>query len=191
MKEANKQSQSRIKVPYTRIEPLGDRLKKAAKEHGYSGWLGKFRFAFNMAARFYFIVIAFLMPYSGPRIVLHRLRGVKIGKNVMIGFNVTIDNIYPELVSIGDGSSLAGNNLILAHSKPLEYHKGLFDSYVAPVVIGRNVWVTVGVIILAGVTIGDGSIITAGSVVTKNIPPHSLAAGNPAKVIKRLDVGEA
>jgi acetyltransferase-like isoleucine patch superfamily enzyme len=59
-------------------------------------------------------------------------------------------------------------------------------AYVAPVVIKKNAWVTVGVTILAGVTIGEGSIIEANSVVTKDIPPRCLAAGNPAKVIKEL-----
>ena len=114
----------------------------------------------------------------------------RIGKDVLIGFNVTIDNIYPKLITIEDGVSLAGNNLILAHSKPLGYHKNVVDSYVAPVVIKKNAWLTAGVIVLAGVTVGEGSIIAASSVVTDDIPPRCLAAGNPAKVIKKLDVGD-
>jgi acetyltransferase-like isoleucine patch superfamily enzyme len=51
-------------------------------------------------------------------------------------------------------------------------------------VIGNDVWIGVGTIILPGVTIGDGAIIGAGSIVTKNIPPYAIAAGNPAKIIK-------
>ena len=122
--------------------------------------------------------------------MLHRARGVKIGRGVLIGFNVTIDNIYPDLVTIHDGVSLAGNNLILAHSKPLDYHKNIFESYTAPVVIKKNAWITVGVIILAGVTIGEGSVIAAGSVVKDDIPPNCIAAGIPAKVIKEFDVAK-
>ena len=56
------------------------------------------------------------------------------------------------------------------------------------VVIKKNAWVTVGVTVLAGVTIGEGSIIEANSVVTKDIPPRSLAAGNHAKVIKQFEI---
>lgn len=96
--------------------------------------------------------------------------------------------IYPHLVTIEDGASLAGNNLILAHSKPLEYHKNVLESYVAPVVIKKNAWVTVGVTVLARVTIGEGSVIAANSLVTKDIPPHCLAGGNPAKVIKQFEI---
>lgn len=177
-------------VPYTKVGPLPERFKQSATEHGYNTFWGRIIYALRFLCSFYLNLLAMLMPYSGPRVFLHKLRGVKVGKNVLIGFNVTIDNTYPNLVTIEDGVSLAGNNLILAHSKPLEYHKDIFKSYVAPVVIKKNAWVTVGVIVLAGVTVGEGSIITANSVVTKNIPPNCLAAGNPAKVIKKLDAGD-
>ncbi|MFC1825969.1 DapH/DapD/GlmU-related protein [Thermodesulfobacteriota bacterium] len=54
-----------------------------------------------------------------------------------------------------------------------------------PVTIGKEVWVGMGVLILPGVTIGDGAIIGAGSVVIKDIPPYTVAVGNPCKVIKK------
>ena len=78
-------------------------------------------------ATFYLNLLAILMPYSGPRVIIHRLRGVKIGKNVLIGFNVTLDNTYPHLITLKDGVSLAGNNLILVHSRPTEYHQRDFE----------------------------------------------------------------
>ena len=175
-------------APYTKVDTLSERFKKSAEEHGYTGSLGHLKYSVKYLRNFYFNLFAMFVPYSGLRVALHRVRGVKIGKNVLIGFNVTIDNIYPHLVTIEDGVSLAGNNLILTHSKPLEYHKNALESYVAPVVIKKNVWVTVGVTVLAGVTIGEGSVIAANSVATKDIPPHCLAAGNPAKVIKVLEI---
>jgi acetyltransferase-like isoleucine patch superfamily enzyme len=177
-------------APYTKVESFGKRFTESAEEHGYTGFLGHLKYFFRFNTNFYFNLLAMFMPYSGLRVMLHRVRGVKIGKNVLIGFNVTIDNIYPHLVTIEDGVSLAGNNLILTHSKPLEYHKNVFESYVAPVVIKKNAWVTVGVTVLAGVTIGEGSVIAANSLVNKDIPPHCLAAGNPARVIKKLDEEE-
>jgi acetyltransferase-like isoleucine patch superfamily enzyme len=181
------ESVKKIAAPYTKVDTLGKRFKGSAEEHGYTGSLGHLKYSFKYLRNFYFNLFAMFVPYSGLRVTLHRARGVKIGKNVLIGFNVTIDNIYPHLVTIEEGVSLAGNNLILTHSKPLEYHNDVLESYVAPVVIKKNAWVTVGVTVLAGVTIGEGSIIAANSLVTKDIPPHCLAVGNPAKVIKELE----
>lgn len=54
----------------------------------------------------------------------------------------------------------------------------------APIVIGDHVWIGMNVIVLKGVTIGEGAVVSAGSVVTKDVPPHSLVAGVPAKVVK-------
>lgn len=59
--------------------------------------------------------------------------------------------------------------------------------YARPVTIGNDVWIATGVLVLPGVTIGDGSVIGAGSVVAKDIPPYSLAVGNPCRVIRRLE----
>ncbi len=185
-----KERESRKSIPYVRIESSAKTFKKSAEQHGYSGFLGYIRYFFRYATNFYFNLFAMIAPYSGLRIILHRGRGVKIGRNVMIGFNVIIDNVYPNLVTIEDGVSLAGNNIILAHSQPLEYHKNVFKSYVDSVVIKRNAWVTIGVIILPGVTIGEGSVVAAGSVVTKDVPPHYLVGGVPAKIIKKLNVGQ-
>lgn len=180
----------RTRIPYQQAESLPIRFRKSAAEHGYTGFLGGVKFAVRFLVNFYLNLLAMFMPYSGLRIFLHRLRGVKVGKNVVIGFNVTIDNVYPHLITIEDGVCVSGNNLIVAHSKTPVYYADVLESYVAPVVIKKSAWITVGVIILAGVTIGEGSIITANSVVTKDISPNCLAAGNPAKVIKQLDVGD-
>jgi acetyltransferase-like isoleucine patch superfamily enzyme len=174
-------------APYTNVQSLGKRLEKNAREKGYYGFFGIVKYGARYLSNYYLGLLANIMPYSGPRVHLHRARGVHVGENVLIGQNVLIDNTYPELVYIGDGVSLAGNNIILTHSRPLDYHQKWFESYVSPVVIEKNVWITVGVTILAGVRIGEGSVIAANSLVTKDIPKHSLAAGTPAKVIKQLD----
>lgn len=161
--------------------------KRAAKEHGYTGFLASPRFLYRRAADYFWQLLAFrAIPYSKIRVKVHRHRGVKIGKNVMIGPQVVIDDVFPNFVIIEDGVSLAANDYILTHSKPLEYHRFLTESYVAPVIIKKNAWVAINVTILPGVTIGEGSIVAAGSVVTKDVPPFCMVAGAPAKVIREF-----
>jgi acetyltransferase-like isoleucine patch superfamily enzyme len=134
--------------------------------------------------------MAMFAPHSTLRVILHRARGVRIGKGVLIGFNVNIDNVYPDLITISDGVALAGGNLLLAHSKPPEHFAGVVESFAAPVTIEKNAWIGIGAIVLPGVTIGEGSIVSAGSVVTREVPPRYLVAGNPARHVKELKPNE-
>lgn len=114
-----------------------------------------------------------------PEIERHRKRGAKIGHKVrLIGF---IDGHNPFLISIGDYSVIGTSSALLTHC-PI---KGA-----AECVVGNYVYLSFGVIVLPGVTIGDYSIVGAGSVVTKNIPPCSIAAGNPARVLRSITEAE-
>lgn len=112
------------------------------------------------------------------------------GKNIHLGKNVFINagckfqdqgGIY-----IGD-DALIGHNAVLAtlnHDPDPEKRANLIPS---PIHIGNKVWLGANVTVLPGVSIGEGSIIAAGSVVTKDIPANAVAAGNPAKIIKNVE----
>lgn len=106
--------------------------------------------------------------------------------NIEVGECTGLGNLYIiafEKVKIGSHCSFSFNNMILTSSH--DYQD--FSTVVAkPVVIGDSVWVTSNVTILPGVTIGSNTIIGAGSVVTKDIPSGVFAAGNPCKVIKKI-----
>lgn len=173
-------------LPYHQERSFFEALKHTSREHGYIGFMPKTRFLLTRLKDHCLQVMSRSLPFNGIRVQMQKWRGVSIGKNVHLGPLVTIDDVYPYFVNIGEGSSIAGQNLILTHTKPLAYHSKVSESYVAPVIIEKNVWVAVGVIILPGVTIGEGSIIASGSVVTKSIPPLVFAAGIPAEIKKDL-----
>ena len=107
---------------------------------------------------------------------LHRWRGVKMGKDVWVGYDAVIETAYPWLVSIGDGSEIGIGALILGHYKE-------DDTDPRGVAIEENVFIGVGAIVLQNVTIGRGSVVAAGSVVSRSVPPQTLVQGNPARPV--------
>lgn len=91
-------------------------------------------------------------------------------------------------VRIGQGSFIGPNVQFYTVNHPLDVEqrrKGLEKAQ--PITIGKDVWIGGAVVILPGVTIGDGSVIGAGSVVVKDIPAGVIAAGNPCKIIKKIE----
>lgn len=133
-------------------------------------------------------VILRLMP--DPFIVaeLWRRRGVKIGEGTCIYRDVELTD-DAGLITIGKNCVLTGC-AIIAHDASTNKYLGLKygeTSITQPVIIEDDCFIGYGAIILMGVTVGKGSIIGAGAVVTKTIPPNSVAAGNPANVICTVD----
>jgi len=114
-----------------------------------------------------------------------------IGNRVSLNYRGSVS--AAKSVRIGDDTLLAGDVAIFDNTNhPVSparrlARKPITSAEVAPVVIGRNVWVGVHCIIMRGVTIGDNSVVAAGSVVTKSVPPNTLVAGNPAAPIRQLN----
>ena len=122
--------------------------------------------------------LAMAMPGAmGLRVFLHRLRGVRIGKGVWIGYESLIETGYPSLVTIGDRVVVGIRCTILAH----------FDDSKA-VTIKNDVFIGPCALILPGVTIGEGAVVTAGSVVSCSVPPMTVVQGNPARPIARCGI---
>lgn len=110
---------------------------------------------------------------------------ISIGNNFVGNYNLSILDEAP--VTIGDNVFIGPNVSIITviHALTIkERNDGIMTC--KPVTIGNNVWICANVTILPGVTIGDGAVIGAGSVVTKSIPDNVLAAGNPCKVIRNI-----
>ena len=122
--------------------------------------------------------------FRNLRIALLRASGVKIGKNCMVSLRAKID-VRRGKVIIGDDCTITFGCIILSHDRS-EMHIHPQSSGEYTTVIGKNVYIGVGSIILPGVSIGDNSVIGAGAVVTKDIPACVVALGNPAKVTKKI-----
>ena len=106
------------------------------------------------------------------------------GKDCYCNTGVTILDVNP--VRFGDNVFIAPNVVISAAYHPVDPELRKEGEYGLPVTIGNDVWIGAGAIINPGVTIGDGVTIGAGAVVTKDIPPYTVAAGVPCRVIKHL-----
>lgn len=110
---------------------------------------------------------------------------VHFGKNVYANFNLTlVDDTH---IYIGDYTMLGPNVTIATAGHPIlpELREQIYQ-YNMPVHIGRNCWLGAGVIVLPGVTIGDNTVIGAGSIVTKDIPANVVAVGNPCRVLRPI-----
>lgn len=107
------------------------------------------------------------------------------GKNAYANFNLTVlDN---GKVEVGDNVMIGPNVQLLTACHPLDVdERNAHIEFTKPIIIRDNVWIGGGVTVLPGVTIGQNSVIGAGSVVTKDIPDNVVAAGNPCKVIKEI-----
>lgn len=112
------------------------------------------------------------------------------GKNITIGKNVFINSgcRFQDQGGITIGNdTLIGHNAVLATLNHRFAPDNRKDMFPAPIVIGKNVWIGANATVLPGVSIGDNSIIAAGSVVTKDVPENTVVAGIPAKIIKYID----
>lgn len=122
--------------------------------------------------------LARVMPGARSlRVKLHRARGVHIGKDVWIGYDVILDTSRPHLISIGDRASLSMRVTVIAHFRETQGVKIEEDVFIGP-----------GAIILPNVVIGRGAVVTAGSVVTKSVPPMTMVQGNPAAAVATCGV---
>lgn len=115
------------------------------------------------------------------------------GKNIRIGKNVFINSgcRFQDQggITIGDGS-LIGHNAVLATLNHDMDPRKRSTMHPAPITIGKDVWIGANVTVVPGINIGDGAVIAAGAVVTRNVPSNTIAGGVPAKAIKQIEAGK-
>ncbi|MGW8169135.1 MAG: acyltransferase [Sulfurovaceae bacterium] len=113
---------------------------------------------------------------SVQHLVFTKIFKMDIHPSAKISFGAKLDKTYPKGIHIGDESYVASGALVFSHDFARSLHT---DTY-----IGKRCFIGANAIIMARVTIGDEVIVGSGAVVTKDVPSHTIVAGNPARIIK-------
>ncbi|WP_342432967.1 acyltransferase [Neobacillus sp. FSL H8-0543] len=132
----------------------------------------------KVVRNFIVIQLARYTPFLGMKNWLYRFfLGLKVGEQTSFALMVMLDVMFPEKISVGRNTVIGYNTTILAHEYLIkEYRLG-------PVEIGSEVMIGANSTILPGITIGDGAIVSAGTLVHKNVPAGAFVGGNPMRII--------
>ncbi|MBL0386950.1 acyltransferase [Tumebacillus sp. ITR2] len=140
----------------------------------------------KVVKNFIFIQISRYTPFVGVKNWIYRtfLR-MEVGKQTAVALMVMMDIMFPELIKIGSNSIIGYNTTILSHEYLIhEYRLGR-------VTIGDNVMIGANSTLLPGITIGDGAVVAAGSLVNRDVPAGAFVGGNPIRIIRQPIVDAA
>lgn len=150
-------------------------------------WLKRLQKAF-------YYKVGMRFPYSKIRVLSMRKLGYKVGTDVYFPNDLIITQNFvgnQANVILGNRVSIAPRVMLLALSHPnASAIRSSIDTSKHSIIIGDDVWIGAGAIILNGVTIGNGAIVGAGAVVTKNVEPYTIVVGNPARKLKKVNENE-
>lgn len=135
----------------------------------------------RVALNFIVITLCRYIPSLTLKNWLYRRVGIKVGSRVSVGLSAMMDVFFPQLITIGENSVVGYNSTILCHEFLVhEYRTG-------EVIIGRDVMIGANSTILPGVIIGDGAVVGAGALVSRDVPPGVMVVGVPARVVEEAD----
>lgn len=169
-------------VPYLDQE---DNLIKTFKNGGGSRQINPFIYALIRLRNYLILLFAFIAPSNYIRVKLNKWKGVNIGKNVYIGMFVFIDNAYPDYIYIEDDAAVNAGCMLITHFNLKKHFEPIVLARVAPILIKKGAMVAIRSILLPGITIGENAMVSAASVVNKDVEPYTLVIGNPAKKIAK------
>ncbi len=150
--------------------PANDEPQEEKKKEDIFTCIKKYGFVPTMRTRLRATVIEL------RRLYLVKVWGMDIHPDTLISLQVNLDRTYPKGIHVGEGTAISFGAVILTH----DYIRGVHvDTH-----IGKYCQVGARSIVMPGLTIGDHSVIGAGTVVTKDVPPNSLVVGNPGKIIR-------
>ena len=193
---ANPENNDRkLSSAYRLLRKLG--FNYSVEQYGNVSFPGIFKMIFKTYRNDFLLkycMDSWLFGPAAPRMLrakILRKIGCHIGKNVFIGDKVWIDGSHAEMITVEDNVHIASGSRLLCHQRDLsDYHVG--DDYgslgykILPIRICKGALVSMEVFIMPGVTIGEGALVGAGSLVTKDVPAWTVVAGRPAKVIRKI-----
>ncbi len=128
---------------------------------------------------FVLIYVARFVPHLPLKNAMYRLAGIKVGRHVSVGLMAMFDVFFPQLITIEDNAIIGYNATVLAHEFMREEYR------TGPVRIGRDAVIGANTTVLAGVSIGEGAVVSAGSLVNRDVPPGGFVGGVPARPLRR------
>ncbi len=155
------------------------RTERFKVEHDNSLWnIYKTVSFFKVVKNFIVIQFARYTPFLGLKIILYRLfLRMKVGEKTAFALMVVPDVMFPEKITVGNNCVIGYNTTILAHEYLIKEYR------IGEVHIGNDVLIGANTTILPGVKIGDHAVISASTLVNKDVPPGSFVGGNPMKII--------
>lgn len=189
MKEKKK-----LSITFRLLRTLGFNYSEEAYGQ-VSFWVVLVKFFGNIRMKFLCNMMdwAILEPLAPRRLrpfIMKRM-GCKVGKGCFIGDHVRIDAGHADMITLEDNVSIAGGSRLLCHQRDFsDYCIG--DDYmklgysIKPIVLKKGCLIGMESFVMPGVTVGEGSLVGAGSIVTKDIPDWCVAIGRPAKVVKQI-----
>ncbi len=145
------------------------------------------RIRFSLLVKGFLHILAMNVPNERLSTTFYRWRGTKIGNNVGIGYGVFIEESRPYLVEIEDDVNIGPMTVIVAHDSSFHCINPEVPILFGRVIIRKKAYIGAKAVILPGVTIGEGAIVAAGAVVTKDVAPGIIVAGVPAKQINTVE----
>jgi len=179
---------------YRLLERIGKPLDK--EKYGQISMFTVVKMSIKQSARFFVLKFCmFSILFSGndrlirPR--LWRYLGVKVGKRVTIGYDILIDIDHASNIIVEDDVCITSRCLLLCHKRdltditiPTNYNK--LPHIERGITLKKGSYLGMGTIVMPGVTIGEGAMTAAGSIIVKDVDPWTIVGGNPAKVIRQI-----
>lgn len=143
-------------------------------------WYWRREVGFLKVVRNYVLMaLARVSPSFRIKNFLYRRMGMTVGRHTSVGLEATMDVFFPEMITLGDDAVVGYNTTILCHEFLVEEYR------IGPVVVGERASIGANVTILPGVTIGDGAIVSAHSLVNRDVPAGAFYGGVPARELRR------